>query len=159
MVCSGQPHQEIPSPSGGSRPADFMSCPLSIWWLRGWDTRLKTGEKRTCCRVFWPPSLTRPPRNDDEQERTMRTLRRIIAVAIFFTLAATGWAQWSEAERTVVRIEHDYEVDPNITYRVANNYEAKLDVYRPQEAKTPVLVMYIHGGGWLAGTKEEAVLN
>lgn len=89
----------------------------------------------------------------------MRTLRRIIAVAIFFTLAATGWAQWSEAERTVVRIEHDYEVDPNITYRVANNYEAKLDVYRPQEAKTPVLVMYIHGGGWLAGTKEEAVLN
>ena len=39
---------------------------------------------------------------------------------------------------------------------VANNYEAKLDVYYPPGAKAPVpVVMAIHGGGWIEGTKEE----
>ncbi|MGH9529513.1 MAG: alpha/beta hydrolase fold domain-containing protein [Terriglobales bacterium] len=53
-----------------------------------------------------------------------------------------------------------YEVHPNIVYHVANNYEAKLDVYKPAAASqlTPVVVV-IHGGGWIAGTKEERVLE
>ena len=53
-----------------------------------------------------------------------------------------------------------YEVDPNIVYHTANNYQAKLDVYRPPDttAPTPVVVV-IHGGGWVEGTKEERVLE
>ena len=56
-----------------------------------------------------------------------------------------------------------YEVHPNIVYRVANNYEAKLDVYTPARSAqatppTPVVIV-IHGGGWIAGTKEERVLE
>ncbi|MGE0887082.1 MAG: alpha/beta hydrolase fold domain-containing protein [Blastocatellales bacterium] len=53
-----------------------------------------------------------------------------------------------------------YRVVPNITYLTANNYEARLDVYQPAEATgtTPVLV-YIHGGGWVGGTKESSIMS
>lgn len=56
-----------------------------------------------------------------------------------------------------------YEVHPNIVYQTSSNYEAKLDVYTPAEATpksapTPVVVL-IHGGGWIAGSKEERVLE
>jgi acetyl esterase/lipase len=71
-----------------------------------------------------------------------------------------SWAQLSEAEKAAVLISHDYEVDPNITYKVANGYDNKLDVYRPQKAQTPApVVMMIHGGGWVAGAKEQTVLG
>lgn len=53
-----------------------------------------------------------------------------------------------------------YEVEPNIVYRIADNYEAKLDVYRPAAATRPApVVMVIHGGGWIAGSKEQRVLE
>jgi len=53
-----------------------------------------------------------------------------------------------------------YEVHPNIVYHTANNYENKLDVYTPAEAKGPTpVVVVIHGGGWVEGTKEERVLE
>lgn len=53
-----------------------------------------------------------------------------------------------------------YQVHPNIVYHVANNYEAKLDVYEPAAASQPTpVVIVIHGGGWIAGTKEERVLE
>lgn len=84
----------------------------------------------------------------------------IFIVATLVACVTTSWAQLSEAERSAVLISHNYDVIPNITYLTANNYDAKLDVYRPQEAKsaTPV-VMLIHGGGWVSGNKEERVLE
>jgi len=78
-------------------------------------------------------------------------------LAAFILLGCIGAAaaQISEGARAAVQIEHDYYVEPNIVYRVANGYEAKLDVYRPEsKASTPV-VMMIHGGGWVVGTKEQ----
>jgi acetyl esterase/lipase len=89
----------------------------------------------------------------------MRALRSFVAFVVVLTaVATTSKAQLSEAARGAVRIDNGYEVVPNITYYVANNYEAKLDVYRPQAAKgpLPVLVM-IHGGGWVGNAKEKAV--
>ncbi|MDA1315791.1 MAG: alpha/beta hydrolase [Acidobacteria bacterium] len=53
-----------------------------------------------------------------------------------------------------------YRVDPNIIYKVANGYEAKLDVYYPRNAAGPrPTVVYIHGGGWTGGTKESSIFN
>ncbi|HEY1802551.1 MAG TPA: prolyl oligopeptidase family serine peptidase [Terriglobales bacterium] len=53
-----------------------------------------------------------------------------------------------------------YEIHPKIVYHVANNYEAKLDVYEPAAASQPTpVVIVIHGGGWIAGTKEDRVLE
>ncbi len=89
----------------------------------------------------------------------MRALRLLLPVFLFFSLAGISTAQLTEGERTAVLISHGFEITPNITYLVANNYEAKLDVYRPREAKTATpVVMVIHGGGWVAGAKEEGAL-
>jgi acetyl esterase/lipase len=49
----------------------------------------------------------------------------------------------------------EYAITPNITYLTANNYADKLDVYKPRNAGSPTpTLIYIHGGGWIAGTKE-----
>jgi len=91
---------------------------------------------------------------------TIRRLCCVLGLVIFFTLGATSWAQLSEAERWAAQVENAYEVEPNVTYLVANNYEAKLDVYYPPGAKAPVpVVMTIHGGGWIEGTKEASILG
>ncbi len=52
-----------------------------------------------------------------------------------------------------------YMVQPNLTYSIANNVELKVDLYLPQNTTGPVpLVMFFHGGGWVEGRKESAVL-
>jgi acetyl esterase/lipase len=54
-----------------------------------------------------------------------------------------------------------YRAIPNLVYKVANNYEAKLDLYLPRdESQRPYPTMiYIHGGGWTGGTKETSVFS
>jgi acetyl esterase/lipase len=55
---------------------------------------------------------------------------------------------------------NEYRVLPNITYQVGNQYESKLDVYLPRNGAKPApTVVYIHGGGWVGGTKESVVLR
>jgi acetyl esterase/lipase len=90
----------------------------------------------------------------------MRTRRFLILALIGSVFSVTVWAQLTEGERSAVLVQHGYVVSDNITFKVANGYEAKLDVYRPRDAasRTPVVVM-IHGGGWMEGSKEQAVLS
>ncbi|MEP6900198.1 MAG: alpha/beta hydrolase [Actinomycetota bacterium] len=53
-----------------------------------------------------------------------------------------------------------YWVQPDIIYGAANNTQLKLDVWYPNESKTPTpTLVYIHGGGWIFGTKETSVLQ
>ncbi len=66
----------------------------------------------------------------------------MLCLQLVFNPAA--WAQLSEAARSAVRISNNYDVLPNITYGIANNYELKLDVYRPTTAKAPTPV--VRGG-------------
>jgi acetyl esterase/lipase len=52
-------------------------------------------------------------------------------------------------------LSNRYRIVPNITYQIANNWEAKLDVYVPRDSSAPnATVIYIHGGGWVGGSKE-----
>jgi len=52
---------------------------------------------------------------------------------------------------------NDVRVSSNIVYSTANGYDCKLDVYAHRHSDRPIpTVMYIHGGGWVAGTKEGA---
>ena len=63
---------------------------------------------------------------------------------------AASWAAW---------LARAYRVIPNVTYKVANNSEQKLDVYARRNAAGPVpTVIYIHGGGWVGGSKEGSIL-
>ncbi len=69
-------------------------------------------------------------------------------------------AQLSETTSFLANVSNQYRVVPNVVYHVANNYENKLDLYLPADPSgpTPVLMM-IHGGGWVQGTKESQVLR
>ena len=72
--------------------------------------------------------------------------------AAFGQLSATaGWA---------AHAENEYQVLPNITYLVANNYEDKLDIYKRRDTHTPQpTLIFIHGGGWVSGTKEGSLMS
>ncbi len=45
-------------------------------------------------------------------------------------------------------------VERDITYCTVSGVELKMDVYRPEEPNG-ALVLYIHGGGWTSGSKDE----
>lgn len=77
-------------------------------------------------------------------------------LAVLFPLcAAAALAQGMDS----VRIWNQYSVTPNVTYLTANNFEAKLDIYRRRGIDTPLpTVISIHGGGWTGGTKEATSL-
>lgn len=76
-------------------------------------------------------------------------------------LPGTGWAQLSEPAAWATYLANQYRVLPNITYLTANNWDAKLDLYLPRTeggATSPTLI-YFHGGGWVAGSKESSALT
>ncbi len=64
----------------------------------------------------------------------------------------------SPALDAAIRYEFDYAVVPNVVYSTASNYECKLDAYVRSGGTSPVAVV-IHGGGWVAGTKEDRTLE
>ena len=76
------------------------------------------------------------------------------------TINNSALAQLSDTASWTSTVQLDYSITPNITYLKANNVELKLDVYAPQNAQEPVpTLIYFHGGGWIAGAKEERVLQ
>ena len=100
-------------------------------------------------------------------------LGRTAAIGILVTLCGVAAAQAPAAiaqtptvkrAEAVVEFVHGlsggYGVQPNLTYSTANNVELKLDLYLPQNTAGPVpLVVFFHGGGWVAGNKESTVLH
>jgi len=53
----------------------------------------------------------------------------------------------------------EYASLANIAYAVAGGTELKLDVYRPRTLGPPrPTLVFVHGGGWVSGAKEDAVL-
>ena len=84
-------------------------------------------------------------------KRLLLTVLIVCAPALYGQQAVPGWT---------VDLKLGYYVVPNVTYSVASNYECKLDVYCrvPREAAAPT-VIYIHGGGWVGGTKEGALFE
>ncbi len=83
--------------------------------------------------------------------------------SLFLLLVASltvAFAQLPETAAWTIDVQQKYRVIPNIVYAVTNNYECKLDVYARRSADAPApTVLCIHGGGWVAGTKEGAQLT
>ncbi len=64
------------------------------------------------------------------------------------------------ASQWAAMVGNHYRITANITYKVANGYEAKLDVYSVRNSPKPrPTVVYIHGGGWTGGSKEGVALR
>jgi acetyl esterase/lipase len=68
--------------------------------------------------------------------------------------STAAWAQLPESESWASSLVNQYTILPNIVYLTANNYENKLDVYRPSGDDVRPTLVYIHGGGWVGGSKE-----
>ena len=80
-----------------------------------------------------------------------------LALVVF---APPASAQFSEAAVSLAPLQNQYRVVPNVTYLTANNWEAKLDLYLPREVSGPnPTLIYIHGGGWTAGSKEASAFT
>jgi acetyl esterase/lipase len=87
-------------------------------------------------------------------------LKNFIVAAALTMAPAVSSAQAPDALTSAIDISRDYQITPNVTYLTANNFEAKLDVYRRREMTTPNrTLVYIHGGGWTGGTKEQSSLT
>lgn len=92
---------------------------------------------------------------------TRLVLVGLLTVAVMGTLeAAPALAQLDDTTTFLADVSNAYRVVPNVTYHVASGNENKLDLYLPNNppGPTPVLV-YIHGGGWVGGTKEGNILR
>jgi len=85
----------------------------------------------------------------------------MLAASLVITLSPSlVRAQLSENASWAADVSNRYRVVPNITYLTANNYDAKLDLYLPRNVTGPnPTLIYIHGGGWVGGTKESSVLS
>src|SRR5579863_5857191 len=69
-------------------------------------------------------------------------------------------AQLSPSAAWAAHAPTEYQIFPNVTYLVASNFEAKLDVYQQRGQTTPQsTVIYMHGGFWATGTKEASLMS
>src|SRR5580698_5938636 len=95
----------------------------------------------------------------------MKSTYRFYFVAIFWTV----WSLYAGSQdktttlsptaRWAAIVGGQYQIFPDITYGVANNYPLKLDVWRRVDAKSaaPTLIYY-HGGGWIFGDRTGTTL-
>jgi acetyl esterase/lipase len=88
-------------------------------------------------------------------------MRPLITASLLFLASAfhaqVALAQLSPAATWAAHAANEYQVYPNLTYLVANNYQAKLDIYKRRDVAPQPTLIWIHGGGWTGGTKEEAI--
>ncbi len=89
-----------------------------------------------------------------------RAVALIVVVIGVVALAQPAQAQLSDAATSAVDLARQYRIIPNMTYLTANNWDAKLDVYLPRDVSEPnPTLIYIHGGGWVRGSKEASALT
>jgi len=91
-------------------------------------------------------------------EELMRT--NGIITSLVFLAAQSVSAQLSPTATWATHALNEYQVFPNLTYVVASNYEARLDIYKRRDVPglQPTLIFF-HGGGWVGGSKEQSVLS
>ena len=88
----------------------------------------------------------------------MSIARNLVRLAVVvFAMTYVAHAQQIESpSRWATASAYEAQIFPNIVYGVAAGHELKLDVITagPKTQFRPTLI-YIHGGGWSGGTKEE----
>ncbi len=97
---------------------------------------------------------------DTMRRKTLTAAAAAMVLAVLLVVPGSALAQLDDTAAWASNLLNTYRVVPNVTYGTANNRENKVDLYLPRGADgpTPVL-MYIHGGGWVGGSKESNVLR
>lgn len=84
-------------------------------------------------------------------------MKRSFLLTTLLLFATLAFAQSADDFSAALAVR--YAVNANITYATANNVPLKLDLYLPRDITAPVpVVVQIHGGGWVEGTKEGSSL-
>lgn len=90
------------------------------------------------------------------------TKRLALSILVVLSHVAPALAQQSPDVQSAVALFQKVRTVPNVIYERSNGWEGKLDVYAqrtpPNSGPVPV-VIFIHGGGWVQGTKEGSVLQ
>ena len=91
---------------------------------------------------------------------TTRFLSLVLLLIAIPHQHSAGQADDASVQEWTVAISRDYSIIPNIIYAVAGNFDCKLDAYvnKASGGPTPTLI-HIHGGGWVGGRKETAILS
>jgi acetyl esterase/lipase len=79
---------------------------------------------------------------------------------LLIVLIATAGSAFAQHKSTpsLLEIGDRYWMQPDVVYGSANNTPLKLDIWYPRDNPNPTpTVVYIHGGGWIFGSKEGAV--
>jgi acetyl esterase/lipase len=83
----------------------------------------------------------------------------MLKALVFLLACASAFAQ-SSAATWAAQSQNHYGIRANITYGTYNNVENKLDAYIRRDATGPQpALIFIHGGGWVLGTKEASVMS
>ncbi len=83
----------------------------------------------------------------------------IAAALLLIGGAARGQAAPDALESSTL-LSTRYRVEPNLTYLTVNGWNGRVDLYLPLHAVAPAATfVYFHGGGWVTGSKDEAVLE
>ena len=84
-------------------------------------------------------------------------MHKILTIVIPLLLATPAFG--GDSGDFAAWVASQYRVRPNETYKTASNAEQKLDVYaRRNTSEARPTVIYIHGGGWVGGSKEASML-
>lgn len=85
-------------------------------------------------------------------------LGRVLIVLCLTLSGSLAYGQEQNTTPSLLRIADRYWMQPDVVYGSANNTPLKLDIWYPRDNSTPTpTLVFIHGGGWIFGSKEGAV--
>ncbi len=58
-----------------------------------------------------------------------------------------------------IQAQNDIEITKNIVYAETDGKKLQLDIYKPKTPKEPYLIVWVHGGAWNTGSKENPPLG
>lgn len=84
--------------------------------------------------------------------------RRRLVIAVVLALVVVAVVAWTTRDTTVLRLRKqggEIVVTRDIAYRAGSaNPKHRLDVYQPKNARNAPIVLFVHGGYWVAGDKD-----
>lgn len=86
--------------------------------------------------------------------------RLIILPLLLIAFSVPAFAQLSPTATWAAQAAAQYTMTANVTYRTASNQQLKMDIYARRGVTTPQpTLVYMHGGFWVAGAKETAIMG